>query len=141
MDWQISPGAALIQLQATMAWADTGAGSSRLQIFTSAQPASGDAAGAAPQVEFVLAKPCGVITDGVWSLTAAEPGGTMVLVNGIPRWGRWLTASGAWVADGDVTDLAGGGAIRIAGGATPEGDNSPMLYAGGLAILGATAFT
>ena len=71
MDWQISPGAALIQLQATMAWADTGAGSSRLQIFTSAQPAPGDAAGAAPQVEFVLAKPCVVITDGVWSLIAA----------------------------------------------------------------------
>jgi hypothetical protein len=26
-------------------------------------------------------------------------------------------------------------------GTGPEGDNSPMLYAGGLAILGATAFT
>ena len=141
MDWQISPGAALIQLQATMAWADTGAGSSRLQLFTNAQPSPGADAGVAAQVEFVLAKPCGTITDGVWSLIAAAPGGTMVLINGIPRWGRWLTASGAWVADGDVTDPDHNGAIRIDGGATPDGGTSPMLYAGGLAVLVGTAFT
>ncbi len=141
MEWQISPAAALAQLQATMVLADTGPAASRLQLFTNAQPAPGVEPGAAPQVEIALAKPCGVIAAGVWSLTAANPGGTMVLTNGIPRWGRWLTAAGEWIADGDVTDLASGGAIRIAGGATPEGDNSPMLYAGGLALLGTTAFT
>lgn len=141
MDWDISPAAALVQLQATMAWADAGPAASRLQLFTSEQPAAGAEPGAAPQVEITLAKPCGVIVGGVWSLTAANPGGTMVLTNGIPRWGRWLTAAGVWIADGSVTDLDHAGAIRIAGGATPAGDNSPMLYAGGLALLGATAFT
>lgn len=141
MDWDISPAAAQVQLQATMAWADTGPGASRLQIFANVQPAPGAEPGAVPQVEITLTKPCGVIVAGVWSLTAADAGGTMVLANGIPRWGRWLTAAGDWIADGNVTDLASGGAIRIAGGATPVGDNSPMLYAGGLAILDAAAFT
>lgn len=141
MSWGISPAAALAQLQATMAFADTGSGASRLQLFTTVRPEIGAVITDTPQVEIVLAKPCGIITAGVWSLIAADLGGAMVLANGIPRWGRWLTAAGGWVADGDVTDLDHTGAIRIAGGATPEGDDSPMLWAGGLAILGATAFT
>lgn len=141
MDWSLSPDAALVQLQATMAWADQGAANARLQLFTSPRPAAGAAAGGPAQVELLLAKPCGAITDGVWSLAALRPGGTMVLRDGIPRWGRWLSGTGAWLADGDVTDSAHDGAIRIAGGSTPAGDNSPMLYAGGLAVLGQTAFT
>ena len=141
MDWDISPGTTLAQLQATMAFADQGIGASRLQIFTAARVAGGAPAGEPPQFEIVLAKPCGAIVDETWSLIAAELGGTLVLTNGIPRWGRWLAGNGAWVADGDVTDMDGGGAIRLAGGQTPPGDNSPMLYAGGLAVLGSTSFT
>ena len=141
MSWDISPNTALVQLQATMAWADTGVGASKLQLFTNVQPAPGAPAGIEAQVEILLAKPCGVIVEGVWSLTAQSPEGSMVLATGSPRWGRWLTASGAWVADGDVTGTYFSGAIRIAGGAMTEGDTSPMLYAGGLAILSATAFT
>lgn len=141
MSWDISQAVADVQLQATMVFADTGAGSARLQLFTSAKPDPGEPAGTAAQVEIVLAKPSGTITGGVWSLTPAEPGGALVLATGIPRWGRWISASGAWVADGTVSDLAGTAAIRIGGGATPEGETAPMLYAGGLALLGTTAFT
>lgn len=139
--WEISPAAAEVQLQATLAYADTGLSASRLQVFTTTQPAAGAPEAADPQFEILLADPCGVITAGVWSLTAATPGGTLVLATGIPRWGRWLSASGAWVADGDVTDAAGTGAIRITGGTTPPGETGPMLFAGGLAVLGTTAFT
>jgi hypothetical protein len=141
MDWQLSPGAEIAQLEATMAYADQGSGASRLLVFATDKPVPGAAVNATPQVEFVLAKPSGRITGGVWVLAAAQPGGSMVMATGIPRWARWLTAGGAWVADGDVTDADHGGAIRLAGGATPEGDTSPMLYAGGLAVLVSSELT
>lgn len=141
MEWELSASAELAQLQATMAYADAGPGASRLQVFTNTRPAAGAAAGASPQFEIVLTKPCGTIAGGVWTLTPADAGGSLVMVNGIPRWVRWLTAGGAWVADGDVTDVDHGGAVRIAGGATPPGDLSPMLYAGGLAVLVSSSFT
>lgn len=144
MSWAISPGTATAQLQATMAFADTGApaaGAARLQLFASDKPAPGAAALTAPQAEIVLATPCGTIAESVWSLIAAEPGGALVLTTGVPKWARWLSAAGEWVADGTVSDLDGTGAIRIGGGQTPPGDTGPMLYAGGLAVLGSTAFT
>lgn len=83
MDWQISPGAALIGLQATMAWADAGWSSSRLQIFTSAQPHLVMRPEQLRKAEFALAKPLQRHYGRVWSLIAAEPGDTMVLVNSI----------------------------------------------------------
>ena len=144
MSWDISPGAATAQLQATMAFADTGApfsGGSRLYLYSSEKPTPGGAALTAPQAEIVLATPCGTITAGVWSLTAAEPSGSLVLTTGVPKWARWLSASNEWVADARVTDLAGTGDIRIGGGQTPAGETGPMLYAGGLAVLGSIAFT
>ena len=144
MTWTISPGVATAQLQATMAFADTGApiaGAARLQLFTSTKPAPGANPASAPQAEIVLATPCGTITAGVWSLTAADPAGALVLETGIPRWARWLSATGTWVADGTVTDAAGSGDIRISGGQTPVGETGPLLFAGGLALLGSTAFT
>ena len=143
-EWTISPGAATAQLHATMAFADAGAptaGASKLQLFASTQPTPGDVALTAPQAEILLATPCGTITAGVWSLTAADPSGSLVLTTGVPKWARWLSATGEWVADARVTDLAGTGAIRIGGGQTPADETGPMLYAGGLAVLGSTAFT
>lgn len=144
MSWALSPGVAAAQLQATMSFADASApaaGASRLQLFTTTQPAPGADANTAPQAEIVLATPCGVIAEGVWSLIVAAPGGALVMTTGVPKWARWLSATGQWVADASVTDLAGEGDIRIGGGQTPPGETGPMLYAGGLAVLGTTAFT
>lgn len=144
MTWTLSPAAATAQLQATMTFADTGApgsGAARLQLFASTQPAPGAAPASTPQAEIVLATPCGTITAGVWSLTPADSAGALVLTTGIPRWARWLAANGDWVADGTVTDAAGTGDIRIGGGQTPEGETGPLLLAGGLALLGASALT
>ena len=37
--------------------------------------------------------------------------------------------------------MAHDGDIRLAGGETPAGETSPMLYAGGLVLLGETSLT
>ena len=49
--------------------------------------------------------------------------------------------AGDRVADGGVTDADGAGQFRIIGGTTPEGETSPLLLAGALVVLGATALT
>ena len=43
--------------------------------------------------------------------------------------------------DKPVTDEANGGDFTVAGGVTPPGETSPLLQAGGLVLLGATALT
>ena len=65
----------------------------------------------------------------------------MVMATGLPRWGLWVNGAGAIVAEGSVTDEASGGDFWVAGGATPPGDTSPLLQAGGLVLLGATSLT
>ncbi|MOA64617.1 hypothetical protein D3C78_1907260 [compost metagenome] len=54
----------------------------------------------------------------------------------MPRAARWISGAGKLVAAGFVTDMDHGGDFRIDRGATPDGDDSPMLYAGGKALLG-----
>ena len=49
--------------------------------------------------------------------------------------------AGAIVAEGSVTDEANGGDFWVAGGATPPGETSPLLQAGGLVLLGTTSLT
>lgn len=140
--WRIGPVLALAQLQAAITRADAGAGASRIRLFTSDRPAElGGDPGAETQADIVLAKPCGAVVDGVLVLYVADSGGTMVMLSGIPRWGHWLAGSGQILAEGSVTDPLHGGDFRVVGGATPDGDDSPMLYAGGLVLLGATALT
>lgn len=136
----ISPTLAAVQIAATLARINTGTGAASLQIYTDTRPTSVTIApGQDAQVVIALASPAGTITDGVLSLAASAPGGVMVLADGIPRWGRLFAADGAALADGDVTDAAHGGDIQLLGGSTPSGDTSPMLYAGGLVVLGTTA--
>lgn len=140
MTFGISTTLAAVQIAATLARITTGTGAASLHIYTNARPASVDVEpGQAAQFVVALATPAGTITDGVLSLTPSAPGGVMVLADGIPRWGRLFAADGAALADGDVTDAAHGGDIQLLGGSTPSGDTSPMLYAGGLVVLGTTA--
>lgn len=141
-EWDISAAAVLAQLQGMLARADTGAGSSRLALYTTAPPALiSDAHADTPQAEIVLAKPCGAIVGGALVLHVADPAGAMVMAQGLPRWAEWFAADGVLLARCDVTDMDHGGGIRIVGGATPEGETSPMLYPGGLVQLGLVALT
>lgn len=130
----------LAQLAASIARADEGGSPARIEIYTTARPAGGASAGGAAQIVFELQKPCAEIAGGVMSWLTATPS-TLVLANGIPRWGRWIAGDGVVLMDADATDPDHGGFFQIAGGTTAGGETSPTLYAGGLVILGAVALT
>lgn len=133
----IGPEHVLVQLAASLAFADTGALPSRILLYADAGAATGAAPVGEPLAEIALAKPCGTIAAGTLTLHVADPAGVMVLVTGIPRAAQWISGAGHLVGAGAVTDMDHGGDFRVAGGATPDGDDSPMLYAGGLVLLGA----
>lgn len=138
----VSNALAAAQMQATLDRMSTGGGAAALHLYTTARPPTPqDDPGGAAQAVIALSSPPGVVTDGVLSLTPAVPEGTLVLADGIPRWGRFFAADGAPMADGDVTDDTHGGDITVGGGLTPDGDTSPLLYAGGLVLLGTVALT
>ena len=141
-DWEISPALALAQLQASLTRADAGAGPAKLRLFTTPRPSSILTVHTdTPQAEIRLAKPCGALVDGTLVLFPAEPAGAMVAAQGMPRWADWVAGDGLVLTHCDVTDLAHDGGIRVTGGATPEGETSPMLYPGGLVQLSLVALT
>ena len=141
MTWRVGPELSHAQLVASIAAADTGAGNARLRTYTSARPDTLGGAVDAPQSVIVLAKPCGTVVDGVLVLHALDADGAMVATTGMPRWGEWVSAGGVVLTDGTVTDMAHDGDIRLAGAETPDGETSPLLFAGGLVLLGDTALT
>ena len=140
MDWDIDPATSLAQLVATIARADLGSGNSRISLYTNDWPGAG-APGVAAQAVITLAKPCAIIVDGFLVFQLAEDFGGMVMSPGIPRWARWDNGAGERVADGGVTDVDHDGQFRIIGGTTPDGEDSPLLLAGALVLLGATALS
>ncbi len=141
MTWRIGSALSQAQLQATLTLADTGAGNARVRLYTTDRPATLGSHSDTPQADVVLAKPCGAIVGGVLVLYPLDAAGTLVMAAGLPRWGEWVSANGAVLLDGTVTDMDNGGDIRVEGAQTPAGETSPMFYAGGLVQLGTTALT
>lgn len=139
--WRIGPETSLAQLAATIVLADTGVGNARVRLYTTDRPDDLGGATDTPQSEIVLAKPCATLVGGVMVLHPLNGDGAMVLLTGLPRWGELVSAAGVIVTDGSVTDLDGDGDFRVAGGETPEGETSPLLYAGGLVLLGETSLS
>ena len=133
----LGPEHALAQLAASIAFADTGAQPSSIRLYAAAGAATGATPAGAPLAEVTLAKPCGSIAAGQLTLHVADPAGAMVLATGQPRAAQWVSGAGLLVAAGSVTDMDHDGDFRIAGAATPAGDDTPALYAGGLVLLGA----
>lgn len=141
-EWEITTTLALAELAGALTRANTGAGNSKISLYTTTRPASiYDPHADVPQAEIVLAKPCGAIVGGALVLYPLDPAGAMVMMQGMPRWAEWLAADGALLTRCDVTDLDHGGGIRVTGGKTPDGETSPMLYVGGLVQLGLVALT
>lgn len=141
-DWEISAVTALAQLAAIVVRADVGPANARLALYTTTRPTLiTDIHADAAQAQIVLAKPCGAIVDGALILHVRDLAGALVQFNGQPRWAEWIAADGAVLTRCDVSDMDSGGGIRIIGGTTPEGQTSPMLYAGGLVQLGLVALT
>ena len=133
----IGPEHAQTQLAGCVTFADTGALPSRILLYADAGAATGAAPVGAPLAEIVLSKPCGTLAGGNLTLHPADAAGTMVMVAGLPLAAQWVSGDGKLVAAGTVTDLTHGGDFRVGGGTTPPGDTTPMLYAGGLVLLGA----
>ena len=123
-------------LQAFIDLADAGAGPARVKIYGTTRPATaGDAPGGSALATLVLTKPCGTVEVGGILLTQASLIGDLIAANGAAVWGRWESSEGDPIADGDVTDLAGDGPFKL------DGADGVNLYAGGRAILGATALS
>ena len=141
MTWRVGPETSLAQLAATIVLADTGVGNARVRLYTTDRPAALGGATDTPQAEIVLAKPCATIVEGFLVLHPLDGDGAMVLSPGLPRWGELVSAAGVIVTDGSVTDLDHDGDFRVAGGETPDGETSPLLYAGGLVLLGETSLS
>lgn len=137
---RVGPEHALAQLAASLAFADAGALQSSIVLYADAAVATGAAPTGSPLAEVILAKPCGTLAAGVLTLNVADPEGTLVLLQGIPRAARWMNGDGKLVAAGTVTDTANAGDFRVAGGTTAPGDDSPTLYPGGLVLLGDVVF-
>ena len=136
--WSIGPVMALAQLQATAARSDQGGGNARVRIYLDV-PEDFLGARGQLQAEIVLAKPGATIVDGKLVMHVRDASGAMVLATGLPRWADWHAADGALLAGGQVSDALHDGPWRVAGGETPAGETSPLLYAGGLVLLGETS--
>ena len=140
--WEVGPEAAAAQLAATIARADEGPGFARVRIYTTPQPASIAVPRTdTPQAEVVLLKPCAAIVNGALVMYPRNVDGTLVMSTGLPRWADWVAADGSIIATSNCTDAANGGGGQLEGGETPAGETSPLLYAGGLVQLGATALS
>lgn len=110
-------------LAATLAKLNSGALEASVLLFSTPRPANGADAGAAAMTTITLRKPAGVIAAGVLTLTLPED--AMVLISGVPLWGRVAVGS-AIVLDCDVSDMSGTAMIRLA---------TTQLYAGGFVRL------
>ena len=138
-EWRLGAALLLAQLQATLARLDIGTtGNACVRLYTTARP---DEMGAspAPWLEIPLARPAGVIADGLLVLQPKDAAGTMVLTSGVPKWAELVAADGAVLAEGGVTAAGVGGCFEVAGGTVPEGEVAPVFYAGGLVTLTGSA--
>lgn len=139
--WRVSSALQQVQLQATAHRLDVGSGHAKVVVYKVA-PSTEQGVPSDVMAEVLLAKPAGVVNpNGDLVLQADNPAGTMVLQAGIPRWAQLVAADGAVLVDGGVTDAEHDGCFQVSGAATPEGDTSPMFYAGVLLTLAPTALT
>ena len=114
--------------QATIAFADTGAGASTLKFR--------DAPGGMLLAVRTLAKPCGTINVNGEIVLAPSSTNDLVLVTGKPLWCDWCNGDGAVIAGDVVTDENGDGPFRISGTSIgEEGQRTGMIYAGGVVVL------
>lgn len=138
-EWRLGGALLLAQLQATLARLEIGTtGNACVRLYTTALPEEMGAS-PVPWLEIPLARPAGVIADGLLVLQPQSVTGTMVLTSGVPRWAELLAADGAVLAEGGVTAEGVGGCFEVAGGTVPDGEVAPMFYAGGLVTLTGSA--
>lgn len=98
------------RLLGTLAHLDLGAGAARIQVFTAPRPTFGGTAGVL-LIDQLLLKPSGSILGDALVLS---PGANSVALNtGVAAWARFLNGNGDVSADADVTNLSGGGDVKL----------------------------
>jgi len=138
-EWRLGAALLLAQLQATLVRLDIGTtGNACVRIYTTARPEEMGVS-SVPWLEIPLARPAGIITDGLLVLAPQDVAGTMVLTSGVPKWAELVATDGVVLAEGGVTAEGVGGCFEVAGGTVPEGELAPQFYAGGIVTLTGSA--
>lgn len=125
-EFTISEAHNTARLEATVAFADTGANPSRIEFYDASEQLL---------VSVPLAKPCGAVAGGVLVLIAADPTGTLITADGIATHAAWFSGNNTLVAAGSVSDATGDGPFIL------QGTSGTQLYAGGRAVMGDTEIT
>ncbi len=112
--------------QATITFADSAGGNSRIEIKD---------AGGVVLVTLILANPCGTVEGGFIRLTQESSTGDQIALDGVAATGHWLRSDSTLVAAGTASDAAGSGDFKISSAAGVD------LYAGGFVLLGTTALS
>lgn len=118
--------------QARMTWLDSGAGNASIQLYGGAYVGIGNA-GTTLLATLQLAKPCGVVADGILTLTAANETGGDVTATGEARWARFVSAGGVGGMDFAVSVKDGTGTVGgvVLQGVAEGANKGAMLYQGG----------
>lgn len=108
------------------AFLDTGAGNATIEIYGTERPAAGEAAGGAPLLTIVLAKPCADVVAGSLVLIANDPAGELISASGDAVWARFKNAEGTWAFDADVSLDGNGGEVQFPDIHLYEGGRAPL---------------
>lgn len=117
MPIKLAPATAVAMANAGVATIDGGPAAGKLRIYSGVQPADPTVAPSGTLlVEFTLGDPAfGAAVDGVAG--ASAPGNTVAPVpaaaTGTAAWFRIVDSTDAAVLDGDVTDTAGTGSLKV----------------------------
>lgn len=115
---KVSAAVAILMAAAAAGAVDAGAAGGKLTIYGGAQPASPDTAvGAQPVlVEFTLGDPAfaGPVDGGAGATATGNPVDPVpATATGTATWFRITDSDGDAVIDGDVTDTAGSGSLKV----------------------------
>lgn len=121
----ITPAHNEARLTGTLNHLDSGPGNATVFIYGGTRAAVvTDAPASAALVQVTLAKPCGVVADGLLTLHQLEDG--MILNTGVATWARVVNAAGVTAFDCDCGEGAGAWEVQLA---------QANLYAGGAARI------
>ncbi len=112
MTFEVSERHNALRLAATFADLSTGLGRASVLVYSGAKPAVGGVPVGGLLATIVLDAVPGAMVAGVLQLAITDV--PAVVASGAAVWCRMLNGAGDLVGDGDVTDMAGAGVLRLA---------------------------
>lgn len=111
---------------------DAGAGAAKIRIYNGTRPATGGTA-TTLLAELTCSDPSGTVTNGVFTLSAITQDSSAD-ATGTATWFRIVDSTGAFVLDGSVSAIGGGGDLQL--GTTSIIATAPVLVASFVATEG-----